>query len=79
MIRGYRWISTGSYVWQLEGPPKSRRFHATVNRYGPDRWTWYLNHTVAVPGGESSTKRAAQDAAEDAVRDSLEKKQDVPR
>lgn len=45
MIHGYRWIKTASDVWQLEGPPKSRRFHGMVSFWADG------SACFCVPGG----------------------------
>lgn len=49
MIRGYRWIKTAPDVWQIEGPPKSRRFHGMVH-------IWEDGSAVfSLPGGSISS------------------------
>lgn len=57
-IKGFRWIKTGSNVWQLESEP--RLFHGCVCRY-PTHVTWYVN---SFTHGEAKNVWAAKDEVE---------------
>ena len=63
MIRGYRWVKSGQGVWELEGPPKSRRFHACVSDYF-GWFGWYMGFGETLQQGECVSKREAMDAVE---------------
>lgn len=66
MIRGFRWVLTGYKVWQLEGPPKSRRFHGCVSVISDAEDTrWHTDHKTQ---GECKTKREAMDCVENQLR-----------
>lgn len=67
MIRGYRWILTGRNVWQLEGPPKSRRFHGCVSGYSGHDFRWHTGYAEQYEQGEVTSKRRGQDEVEKRV------------
>jgi hypothetical protein len=77
MIRGYRWIKTAPDVWQLEGPPNSRRFHGIVSVRDDGSATFCLPSGYDISWtdgryeehgqGERQTVRLAKDEVEKAV------------
>jgi hypothetical protein len=81
MIRGYRWIKTAPDVWQLEGPPRSRRFHGMVQvqKYGAacfclpgGSYTVHSDGRAEENGqGYRTSVRLAKDEIEKHVRESL--------
>jgi hypothetical protein len=78
MIRGYRWIKTAPDVWMFEGPPKSRRFHGTVNVLedgsaifsiqGGTISSYSDGRVVESGSGHRPSVRAAKDEVEAVVR-----------